>query len=40
MNFMKTKMRRRVRLSALKMGMMTVEVDPAYTSKVALAKYG
>ena len=39
-NFMKRKMLQRVRLSALKMGMLSVDVDPAYSSRVAVAKYG
>jgi len=39
-NFMTSKMLQRIRLSALKMGMMSVVVDPAYSSKVAVAKYG
>jgi flavin-binding protein dodecin len=39
-NFMKRKMLQRIILSALKMNMLTVEVDPAYSSKVAVAKYG
>jgi hypothetical protein len=39
-NFMERKMLQRIRLSALKMNMLTVEVDPAYSSKVAKAKYG
>jgi hypothetical protein len=39
-NFMKRKMLQRIKLSALKMNMLTVEVDPAYSSKVAVAKYG
>ncbi|MDG6965446.1 MAG: hypothetical protein JRM75_02115 [Nitrososphaerota archaeon] len=39
-NFMKRKMLERIRLSALKMRMLTVGVDPAYTSMVATAKYG
>ncbi len=39
-NFMKRKMLQTIRLHALKMGMLSVEVNPAYTSKVALAKYG
>jgi IS605 OrfB family transposase len=39
-NFMKRKMLQRIKLSAMKMGMLSVEVDPAYSSKVAMAKYG
>jgi IS605 OrfB family transposase len=39
-NFMNRKMLQRIKLSALKMDMLTVEVDPAYSSKVAIAKYG
>jgi hypothetical protein len=39
-NFMKRKMLQTIRLHALKMGMLSVEVNPAYTSKVAVAKYG
>jgi len=39
-NFMKRKMLQRVRLSALKMGMPSVEVDPAYSSMAAMTKYG
>jgi hypothetical protein len=38
-NFMKRKMAERIRLSALKMGMLTFEVDPAYSSRVAATKY-
>ncbi len=39
-NFMKRKMLQTIRLHALKMGMLSVEVNPAYSSKVAVAKYG
>jgi hypothetical protein len=39
-NFMRRKMLQRIGLSALKMGVLSVEVDPAYSSKVAVAKYG
>jgi hypothetical protein len=39
-NFMKRKMLQMVRLHALKMGMLSLEVDPAYSSKVAIVKYG
>ena len=39
-NFMKRKMLQRIRLTALKTGMLSVEVDPAYSSKVAISKYG
>jgi IS605 OrfB family transposase len=39
-NFMKRKMLQTIRLHALKTGMLSVEVNPAYTSKVAVAKYG
>jgi hypothetical protein len=39
-NFMKRKMLKTIRLHALKMGMLSVEVNPAYTSTVAVAKYG
>jgi transposase len=39
-NFMKRKMLQTIRLHALKMRMLSVEVNPAYTSKVAVAKYG
>ncbi len=39
-NFMRKKMLQTVRLHALKMSMLSVEVNPAYTSKVAVAKYG
>ncbi len=39
-NFMKRKMLERIRLSALKMGMLSVEVNPAYTSLAAMSKYG
>ncbi len=39
-NFMKRKMLQTIRLHALKMAMLSVEVNPAYTSKVAVAKYG
>jgi IS605 OrfB family transposase len=39
-NFMKRKMLQTIRLHALKMGMLSVEVNPAYTSTVAVAKYG
>ena len=38
-NFMEKKMLQRIRLSALKMSMLSVEVGPAYSSKVAIAKY-
>lgn len=38
-NFMKRKMLERIKLSALKMNVMTVEVNPAYTSMAATAKY-
>lgn len=38
-NFMSRKMSETIRLHALKMGMLTVEVNAAYTSKVALTKY-
>lgn len=39
-NFMNRKMRHVAKLHALKMGIGTVEVNPAYTSIVAVAKYG
>jgi hypothetical protein len=39
-NFMKRKMLQTVRLHALKMGMLSVEVNPLHTSKVAIVKYG
>ncbi len=39
-NFMKKKMLERIRLSTLKMEMLSVKVNPAYTSMAALAKYG
>jgi IS605 OrfB family transposase len=39
-NFMKRKMLQTIRLHALKMGMLSLEVDPAYSSKVAIVKYG
>jgi hypothetical protein len=39
-NFMKRKMLQRIRLSALKMDMLSVVVDPAYSSRVASVKYG
>lgn len=39
-NFMKRRMLETVKLHALRMGMVSVEVNPAYTSKVAIAKYG
>jgi len=39
-NFMKRKMLQTIRLRALKMGMLSIAVNPAYSSKVALAKYG
>jgi hypothetical protein len=39
-NFMKRKMLQTIRLHTLKMGMLSVEVNPAYTSKVAIVKYG
>jgi hypothetical protein len=38
-DFMKRKMLERIELSVLKMNVMTVEVNPAYTSTVATAKY-
>ncbi len=38
-NFMKRKMLRTMRLRALKTRMLSVEVDPAYSSRVAFAKY-
>jgi hypothetical protein len=38
-NFMRRKMLQRVKLSALKLDMFSVEVDPAYSSKVAVTKY-
>ncbi len=39
-NFMRRKMLRTIRLRALKIGMLSVEVSPAYSSRVAIAKYG
>jgi hypothetical protein len=39
-NFMKSKMIHTIRLHALKMGMLSLEVDPVYSSKVAIIKYG
>jgi len=39
-NFMKRKMLNTIKLSALKMNMLSLEVDPAYSSKVAIIKYG
>jgi hypothetical protein len=39
-NFMKRKMLQMVRLYALKLGMLSVEVNPPHTSKVAIIKYG
>jgi hypothetical protein len=39
-NFMKRKMLQTVGLHALKMNMLSVNVGPAYTSLVAIAKYG
>ncbi len=39
-NFMKRRMLEVIKLHALKMNMVSVEVNPAYTSKVAIAKYG
>jgi hypothetical protein len=39
-NFMKRKMLQTVKLHALKTGMLSLEVDPAYSSKVAIIKYG
>jgi hypothetical protein len=39
-NFMKRKMLQTIRLHALKMGMLSVEVNPLHTSKVAIIKYG
>lgn len=39
-NFMRTKMLRRIRLGSVRLGLPVVEVDPAYSSLVALAKYG
>jgi len=39
-NFMKNKMLQTIRLHALKMGMLSVEVNPPHTSKVAIIKYG
>jgi IS605 OrfB family transposase len=39
-NFMNRKMLQTIRLHALKLGMLSVEVSPAYTSMVAMAKYG
>jgi hypothetical protein len=39
-NFMKRKMLQTIRLHALKMGVLSLEVDPAYSSKVAIVKYG
>ncbi len=38
-NFMKRKMLQTIRLHALKMKMLAVEVDPAYSTMVAIAKY-
>ncbi|MDG7010299.1 MAG: hypothetical protein JRM71_05835 [Nitrososphaerota archaeon] len=38
-NFMKRKMLQTIELRALKTKMLSVDVDPAYSSKVALAKY-
>jgi len=37
---MKRKMIHTIRLHALKMGMLSLEVDPVYSSKVAIIKYG
>jgi len=39
-NFMKRKMIHTIRLHALKMRMLSVEVNPPHTSKVAIIKYG
>lgn len=39
-NFMRRRMLETVKLHALRMGMVSVEVNPAYSSKVAIAKYG
>ncbi len=39
-NFMRRRMLEVIKLHALKMSMMSVEVNPAYTSMVAIAKYG
>ncbi len=39
-NFMNRKMTNRIRLAALKMGMLSVQVSAAYTSMVATSKYG
>ncbi len=39
-NFMKSKMLQTIRLHALKMGMLSLEINPAYSSKVAIIKYG
>jgi hypothetical protein len=39
-NFMKRKMLQTIRLHALKTGMLSVEVNPLHTSKVAIIKYG
>ncbi len=39
-NFMKRKMLQTIKLHALKMEMLSVEVNPAYTSRAAIAKYG
>jgi len=38
-NFMKGRMLQTIRLHALKIGMLSVEVDPSHTSKVAIIKY-
>ncbi|MCS4539875.1 MAG: hypothetical protein HYU03_04200, partial [Thaumarchaeota archaeon] len=39
-NFMRRRMIEMIKLHALKMNMMSVQVNPAYTSKVAVIKYG
>ncbi|MDG6996860.1 MAG: hypothetical protein JRN52_13145 [Nitrososphaerota archaeon] len=39
-NFMKKKMIQTIKLHALRKSMLTLEVNPAYTSMVAIAKYG
>jgi hypothetical protein len=39
-NFMKRKMLQTIRLHALKIGMLSVEVNPPHTSRVAIIKYG
>ncbi len=38
-NFMRRRMLEVIKFHALKMGILTVEVNPAYTSKIAMAKY-